>query len=84
MYHTGSIELAKNKLIIKFIEGEKKMEEKTQMVLEEMKKAGKPLRPGDIAKITGLEKNEVSKIISALKKSGQINSPKRCFYAPAE
>jgi len=62
----------------------KKLEEKEQMVLEVMKKAGKPVRPGDVAKIAGLPKDEVSKIIRSLKKKGKITSPKRCFYAPAK
>ena len=61
-----------------------KMADKTEIVLAKMKEAGKPVRPGDIVKMTGLEKDEVSKIINKLKKSGQITSPKRCFYAPAE
>ena len=60
------------------------MEEKEQMVLEAMKKAGKPLRPGDVAKIAGLPKDEVSKIIRSLKKKGKVTSPKRCFYAPSK
>jgi DNA-binding MarR family transcriptional regulator len=53
-------------------------------VLESMKKAGKPMRPGDIAKITGLESKEVSKIIKELKKAGKVVSPKRCYYAPSD
>lgn len=57
------------------------MEEK---VLETMKAAGKPLRPGDIAKILGVESKEVSKAIDALKKAGKVHSPKRCCYAPVE
>ncbi len=60
------------------------MEEKKKVILEAMKKAGKPLRPGDIAKLTGIDKEEVSKLIKELKKEGKITSPKRCFYAPAE
>ena len=59
------------------------MEEKEKMVIEAMQKAGKPLRPGDVAKILGLESEEVSKIIKSLKDKGKIISPKRCFYAPA-
>ncbi|MBN2092849.1 transcriptional regulator [candidate division KSB1 bacterium] len=58
------------------------MEDKKVIVLEAFKKADKPLRPGDVVKVTGLEPEEVSKIIDALKKSGEIFSPKRCFYAP--
>lgn len=58
------------------------MDEET--VLDAMKKAGKPVRPGDIAKMTGLESKEVSKVIKELKKTGKVISPKRCYYAPAE
>ena len=60
------------------------MEEKEQKVLKAMEKAGKPVRPGDVAKISGLPKDEVSKIIRDLKKQGKVTSPKRCFYAPAK
>ena len=49
-----------------------------------MKKAGKPMRPGDLAKMTGIESKEVSKIIDDLKKKGKISSSKRCFCAPVE
>ena len=59
------------------------MEDKERMVLEAMEKAGKPLRPGDIAKMLGLESREVSRIIRSLRKKGKVTSPKRCFYAPA-
>lgn len=54
-----------------------------EKVLDAMKKAGKPLRPGDIAKLTGIPSKEVSKIIKELKKEGKVISPKRCYYAPA-
>ena len=60
------------------------MEEKERMVLEAMEKAGKPVRPGDVAKMVGLTKDEVSKVIRNLKKKGKVTSPKRCFYAPAK
>ena len=60
------------------------MEEKEQKVLKAMEEAGKPVRPGDVAKISGLPKDEVSKIIRDLKKQGKVTSPKRCFYAPAK
>jgi predicted transcriptional regulator len=60
------------------------MEDKEQKVLKAMKKAGKPVRPGDVAKLTGLDSKEVSKAISDLKKKGKISSPKRCFYAPVK
>ena len=40
-------------------------------VLNAMKKAGKPLRPDEVAKMIGEESKEVSKIISSLKKRGK-------------
>lgn len=58
------------------------MTDKEQVVLETMKKAGKPMRPGDVAKVTGMDRKEVSKIISDLKKTGKVLSPNRCLYAP--
>jgi len=48
-----------------------------------MQKAGKPLRSGEIAELTGLDKKEVEKAIKKLKKEGKIESPKRCYYAPS-
>ncbi|MDR1659824.1 MAG: transcriptional regulator [Desulfovibrio sp.] len=50
-------------------------------VLEALKKAGKPLRPSEIAKGIGADPKEVGKAIDALKKAGKVTSPKRCFYA---
>jgi len=60
------------------------MTDKEEMILKAMKKAGKPVKSGDIVNVTGLSKNEVTKIINALKKEGEISSPKRCFYAPVK
>jgi len=57
---------------------EKEMEKK---VLAAMKKAGKPLRPGEVAEMIGEESKDVSKVISKLKKSGEVMSPKRCYYS---
>ena len=53
-------------------------------VLDAMKKAGKPVRPGDIAKMLGVESKEVSKVIRELKKKSKVMSPKRCYYSPSE
>lgn len=50
-------------------------------VLEAMRRAGKPVRPGDIAKLLGVDSKEVSKTISVLKEKGEVISPKRCYYA---
>jgi len=62
----------------------KAMEDKKRQLLEAMKKIGKPVRPGDLAKLLDMDSKEVSKIISELKKEGKVQSPKRCFYAPKE
>ena len=51
-------------------------------VLNAMKEAGKPVRPGDIAKALGVDSKEVSKACAELKKAGKIHSPKRCYYEP--
>jgi len=53
-------------------------------VLDAFRKAGKPLRPGDVAKMTGIESKEASKIIKELKREGNIVSPKRCYYSLTE
>lgn len=50
-------------------------------VVNAMKKAGKPIRPGDVAKMIGADSKEVLKVISELKKKGKVISPKRCYYA---
>lgn len=59
-------------------------EDEEKKVLKAMKEAGKPVRPGDLAKAMGVDSKEISKVIDALKKKGQVTSPKRCYYAPAE
>ncbi len=58
------------------------MDEREALVLNAMREAGKPVRPGDIAKALGLESKEVSKIIKKLREKGEVISPKRCYYAP--
>jgi DNA-binding IclR family transcriptional regulator len=58
------------------------MTDKEKTVLSAMTKAGKPLKAGDIAEATGMEKAEVSKIINTLKKQAKVRSPKACFYEP--
>ncbi|MEE4259966.1 MAG: HTH domain-containing protein [Bacteroidales bacterium] len=50
-------------------------------VLATLKKSDQPLKGGEIAEISGLDKKEVDKAIKTLKTEGLIDSPKRCFYA---
>lgn len=52
-----------------------------KVVLEAMKKAGKPVRPGDVAKMTGLDSKQVSAAIQNLKKEGKVISPKKCYWS---
>jgi len=48
-----------------------------------MKKAGKPVGAGEIAEATGLDRKEVDKAMATLKKTGEIVSPVRCKWEPA-
>ncbi len=52
-------------------------------VLKAMQDAGKPVRPGDVAKTLGVDGKDVSKAIKALREDGAVVSPKRCYYEPA-
>ena len=60
------------------------MSDNTEAVLKAMQDAGKPMRPGQVAKILDIESKEVSKAIKILKKEGKVHSPKRCYYAPVD
>jgi biotin operon repressor len=59
------------------------MADNKSKVLDAMKEKGKPVRPGDVADATGIDKKEVSKLIKELKQEGKVISPKNCFYEPA-
>ena len=49
-------------------------------VLETLKKSGQPLKGGEIAEQSGIDKQHVDKAIKLLKTEGLIESPKRCYY----
>lgn len=49
-------------------------------VLETLKNSDKPLKGGEIAQESGIEKKDVDKAIKALVKEEKVYSPKRCFY----
>jgi len=53
-----------------------------EKVLAAMKGAGKPMKAGEIAELTGLDKKEVDKAMSMLKNDGLIVSPKVCYWQP--
>ncbi len=54
-----------------------------EKVLSTLKAAGKPLKAGEIAEASGLDKKDVDKAMKALKTEGKIVSPKRCFWEAA-
>ena len=54
--------------------------ENKEKIIKTFEEAGKPLRPGELAEKSGIDKKEVSKLIKEIKVEGIIYSPKRCFY----
>ena len=55
---------------------------RVEKVLQALQTAGKPLKAGEIAEASGLDKKEVDKAMKVLKKDEKIVSPKRCFWEP--
>ena len=53
-----------------------------EKVMTALKAAGKPLKAGEIADATGLDKKEVDKAMKVLKTEGKIESPKVCYWQP--
>lgn len=53
-----------------------------KMILDAMKKAGKPLSAGQIAELTGQDRKLVDKAMKNLKIGNQIESPKMCYWQP--
>ncbi|MFH1050675.1 MAG: MarR family transcriptional regulator [bacterium] len=51
-----------------------------EIILKAMKKSGKPLKAGEIADLSGIDKKLVDKAIKILKDEDKIISPQRCFY----
>jgi DNA-binding IscR family transcriptional regulator len=54
--------------------------ENQKVIIETLQKAGKPLKSGEIAELSGIDKKEVDKLIKKLKTEGQVHSPKMCYY----
>ena len=57
------------------------MPDNKEIVYKAFTKSTKPLKAGEVADITGIEKAEVTKIIKTLQKEGKLVSPKNCYYA---
>ncbi|MBE0637604.1 MAG: MarR family transcriptional regulator [Bacteroidales bacterium] len=55
--------------------------ESKELVLKTLKESKEPLKGGEIAEKSGLDKNTVDKVIKVLVKEELIHSPKRCFYS---
>ena len=58
--------------------------ETKELVFKAIEEAGKPVKGGEIAEATGIDKKEIDKAIKKLVTEGKINSPIRCFYAPVK
>ncbi len=58
--------------------------ETKEIVFKALENSDKPLKGGEIADLTGIDKKEVDKAIKKLMTDGKINSPIRCFYAPVK
>lgn len=54
--------------------------ENEQIVVAYLKSAVKPVSAGQIADATGVERKEVDKVMTKLKKSGAIESPRACYW----
>lgn len=51
------------------------------LVFSALEKSDKPMKGGEIAEASGVDKKEVDKVIKKLVAEGKIDSPMRCFYA---
>ena len=54
-----------------------------QQVLEAIKASGEPVNAGKVVELTGLERKVVDKAMNDLKKTGEIVSPRRCYWQSA-
>ena len=55
--------------------------ESKEAIIKALEKAGKPMKGGEIADASGIDKKEVDKVIKKLVAEGKVDSPMRCFYA---
>ncbi|MDW7649995.1 MAG: FaeA/PapI family transcriptional regulator [Bacillota bacterium] len=51
-----------------------------ESVLDYFAKAEKPVKAGEVAAATGIDKKEVDKVMKTLKKEEKIVSPKACYW----
>lgn len=55
--------------------------EPKELIIKAMGKSGKPMKGGEIADASGVDKKEVDKLIKKMVAEGKVDSPVRCFYA---
>ena len=49
-------------------------------IIKALEQSGKPMKGGEIAEATGIDKKDVDKLIKKLVTEGKVDSPVRCFY----
>jgi len=54
-----------------------------QQVLEAIKAFGEPVNAGKVVELTGLERKVVDKAMNDVKKTGEIVSPRWCYWQSA-
>ena len=54
--------------------------ETTDKVIKTLKDAGKPMKAGEIAEASGVDKKDVEKAIKKLVTDSKLHSPMRCYY----
>jgi predicted Zn-ribbon and HTH transcriptional regulator len=55
-----------------------------EKVIKAFRESEEPLNATKVAKISGIDKKEVDKIMKDLKKDETVISPKRCYWALKE
>ena len=59
------------------------MMEHTDIVIKTLKASGEPMKAGEIAEASSLDKKDVDKAMKILKADGRIVSPKYCYWTTA-
>ena len=55
--------------------------ESKEAIIKALELSGKPMKGGEIADASGVDKKEVDKLIKKMVAEGKVDSPVRCFYA---
>jgi len=51
-----------------------------ELCLSALRSANKPMKVGELAEVSGLDKKQVEKSIKQLNTEGKVFSPVRCFW----